>query len=226
MKTTVVNIYHKEDFDVYIGRAGHGYDGYFGNPNSQGSREDKLKLFKKYFYNRVKTDPEFRRRVLQLKGKRLGCFCSPKPCHGDIIAEYVNRQPECQPVKLAVVGSRTFNDYEYMVETLKWFDIKKIISGGARGADKCAERYAAEHGIDFQVFEANWDKFGKSAGYRRNVQIIEAADEVVAFWDGKSPGTQHDIQLAEERGKPVYIIKPRKRVKTGPIQDDEISTLG
>ena len=92
MNTRVVNIKY-EEYDVYIGRAGRGQDGYFGNPfpllpgQSRGSSLDKYKV---YFYDRLKTDPEFREKIHGLKGKTLGCFCKPYPCHGDIIAEYLN----------------------------------------------------------------------------------------------------------------------------------------
>jgi hypothetical protein len=88
---TVVNL-RNEKYDVYIGRAGHGHDGYFGNPHKTrwDIRGATLKKYREYFYNRIATDPEFKERVLALKGKKLGCFCKPYPCHGDIIAEYVN----------------------------------------------------------------------------------------------------------------------------------------
>jgi len=91
-QTTVVNI-RRSYYDIYIGRAGHGQDGYFGNPfNSyrDGGRSRAIALFKDYFYDRLKKDSEFMDRVLALRGKRLGCFCKPKDCHGDIIAEYLN----------------------------------------------------------------------------------------------------------------------------------------
>jgi len=80
MQPVVVNI-NKECFDVYIGRAGRGEDGYFGNPFRIGngiSREDAVQKFQKYFTERIEKDSEFRRRVLALKGKRLGCFCTPR----------------------------------------------------------------------------------------------------------------------------------------------------
>ncbi len=96
MKTVVVNIY-QEQFDVYIGRAGRGEDGYFGNPFRMGngiSREDTVQKFQKYFIVRIENDSEFRRRVLALKGKRLGCFCKPKACHGDVIADWLNKMEE------------------------------------------------------------------------------------------------------------------------------------
>ena len=99
MRTTVVNIYHKpktvaslDFFDVYIGRAGKGYDGYFGNPIPLDGKKDRksvLSQYKEYFLNRIATDSMFKERVLQLKGKRLGCFCIPNLCHGMVIVEYL-----------------------------------------------------------------------------------------------------------------------------------------
>lgn len=94
-RTTVVNI-HRTDCDVYIGRAGRGHDGYFGNPfrlTAEWERGEVLTQYAVWFYERVEKDPEFRRRVLALRGKRLGCFCKPKPCHGDIIAAWLEKQP-------------------------------------------------------------------------------------------------------------------------------------
>ena|SRR3982751_3173289 len=75
--------------DVYIGRAGKGFDGYFGNPftTKSASRSTVLKDYHLYVYSRIKSDPEFRERVLGLYGKRLFCFCKPKPCHGDILEQ-------------------------------------------------------------------------------------------------------------------------------------------
>lgn len=211
METTVVNIYHKVPYDVYIGRAGKGQDGYFGNPCTQYDRDTNVQQFKKYFFDRLKHDTEFALRVRNLKGKVLGCFCAPKPCHGDIIAEYVNSLPEIKPLKYAVIGSREFDNYEFMEDTLKWYDIREIISGGARGADSLAVKYAKAKGIPFREFLPNWHLHGKSAGFKRNKLIVEAADEVIAFWDGESRGTKHSIGLAEDSGKAVHIfwrVKP------------------
>lgn len=87
-KCRAVNL-RKEQYDVYIGRAGKGEDGYFGNPY-RGRKQAVLDKFRPYFFGRLERDPEYRRRVLALKGKRLGCFCKPGLCHGDIIAEWVN----------------------------------------------------------------------------------------------------------------------------------------
>lgn len=90
--TRVVNILG-EAYDVYIGRAGRGHDGYFGNPVRLvygAPRGSTLEAYRDYFYRRLENDLEFKRRVHSLKGKTLGCFCKPNPCHGDIIKEYLD----------------------------------------------------------------------------------------------------------------------------------------
>jgi len=217
-KTIVVNLY-KEKYDTYVGRAGKGQDGTFGNPYTGPDRDGNIEKFKDYFYKRIKTDKEFHKKVLELKGKRLGCFCSPKKCHADIIADYLNNLPEVKKLKLAVIGSRSFVDYDYMCGILKWFDIHQIISGGAQGADLLAKQYAKENKILYKEFPPDWNKYGKSAGYIRNKQIIDAADEVAAFWDGISKGTKHSLDIAEENGKPVHIFTPM-------IWKDDLAQLG
>lgn len=91
-KTRVVNI-RREACDVYVGRVGLGSDGRFGNPyriGKNGTREEVLEKFRKYFYNRIATDDKFHLEVLQLKGLRLGCFCAPRPCHADVLAAYLD----------------------------------------------------------------------------------------------------------------------------------------
>ena len=93
----MVNI-RKESCDVYIGRAGQGKDGYFGNPfrlETTMTRGGTLDRYRKYFYHRLSADEEFRRRIGELRGKTLGCFCKPNPCHGDIIKEYLDRMEGC-----------------------------------------------------------------------------------------------------------------------------------
>lgn len=99
--TRVVNLRHAA-YDVYIGRAGRGADGYFGNPYRVGykcarcgrlhlSGSETMSCFRGYFYERLARDDAFRTRVLQLKGKKLGCFCKPDACHGDVIVEYLEK---------------------------------------------------------------------------------------------------------------------------------------
>ncbi|MHA2279769.1 MAG: DUF2493 domain-containing protein [Promethearchaeota archaeon] len=111
-------------------------------------------------------------------------------------------------MKLAVVGSRSFTNYDFLKKMLAFHECTQIISGGARGADRLAKQYAAECGIPIKEFLPDWDTHGKAAGYIRNKQIVEACDELVAFWDEESRGTQHSINLANEASKPVYKYWP------------------
>lgn len=90
----VVNLKH-ERYDVYIGRAGHGQDGRFGNPfrvGVHGAQGECVKLFENWFYSESPAAVQMRMRVLQeiKPGMVLGCFCKPRACHGDVIAAYVN----------------------------------------------------------------------------------------------------------------------------------------
>ena len=112
-------------------------------------------------------------------------------------------------MKLAIVGSRTFNDFSKLETFIKSkIDISKIttiISGGARGADTLAEQFAGKYGIDLKVFHAAWDTFGKRAGYIRNKDIVDNCDVLIAFWDDISKGTKHSIDLADESNKEHYV---------------------
>lgn len=94
---------------------------------------------------------------------------------------------------LLIAGSRDFNDYKllcrYMNYVLQKHKIDEIISGGARGADSLRERYAKDHNIPFKLFPANWDLYGKRAGYLRNVEMGKYCKAALIFWDGESKGT-------------------------------------
>jgi hypothetical protein len=109
---------------------------------------------------------------------------------------------------LAIVGDRNFVNYEWLKAVIDKVNspIYCIVSGGARGADTLAERYAREHEIDMLVHPAHWDKYGKSAGYRRNKKIVKDADAMVAFLAKGSRGTKSSIDLANEKGIPVHIV--------------------
>ena len=85
--TTIHNKY-KEQYDVYIGRPS-----IYGNPfqiGKDGDRQQVVEKYKNYFYKKIHTDEDFKNQVLNLKGIRVGCFCKPHACHGDIICEYLN----------------------------------------------------------------------------------------------------------------------------------------
>ena len=113
-------------------------------------------------------------------------------------------------MKVIIAGSRGFNDYEKLCTvcnfTLSNQSEIEIVSGTARGADKLGEKYAKEKGYSIKKFPPNWDKFGKSAGYKRNAQMAEYADALIAFWDGKSKGTKHMIDLASKNKLKIRVI--------------------
>ena len=113
-------------------------------------------------------------------------------------------------MKLAIVGSRSFTNYELLqINLLRLFPVlpSEIISGGAMGADTLAERFATAHAIKLTVHDAAWSSYGRRAGYLRNETIVQAADVIVAFWDGKSPGTKLTIDLARRYNKQVIVIQ-------------------
>lgn len=112
-------------------------------------------------------------------------------------------------MKVAIVGSRDFPSQQKVIDYVNQLSAHaQIISGGARGVDTWAEQAARKRGLNVTVFPAEWDRHGKVAGFLRNHDIVKYADRVVAFWDGKSRGTQHTMSLAKINGKPLEVIKP------------------
>lgn len=111
-------------------------------------------------------------------------------------------------MKVAVIGSRGLkvdNLEDYLPE-----ETDELVSGGARGIDTSAEIYARKNGLPIKIFLPEYDKYGRSAPLRRNIQIIDYADIVLAFWDGASRGTKFVIDKCNERGKEVKIFLAEK----------------
>lgn len=81
-----------------------------------------------------------------------------------------------------------------------------IISGGARGVDQMGEAFAKNNGIALEIFPADWNKYGKRAGFIRNEEMAEKADALIAFWNGESNGTRHMIRTANKKGLKVWIF--------------------
>ena len=105
--------------------------------------------------------------------------------------------------RVIIAGSRNFNDYPLLATTMDNLlsNIKSkivIVCGMARGADTLGERYAKDRKYKIVYYPADWDNLGKKAGYIRNEIMAQNADALVAFWDGKSKGTKHMIDLARQ----------------------------
>ena len=110
-------------------------------------------------------------------------------------------------MKVAIVGSRAYPRLDKVREYVWSLPIDTtIVSGGARGVDITAADAAHYRKMPVIVFLPDWDTHGKSAGFRRNKQIVDEADMVVAFWDGKSKGTVHSINLAKKAGKECVVF--------------------
>jgi predicted Rossmann fold nucleotide-binding protein DprA/Smf involved in DNA uptake len=110
-------------------------------------------------------------------------------------------------MKLAIIGSRDFSDYEIVKqEFLKLKEVTRIISGGAKGADALAEKISNEFDIPITIYKPDWNQFGRSAGPIRNKLIISDADYVLAFWDGVSKGTKSSIDIAGKTKTDINII--------------------
>ena len=111
-------------------------------------------------------------------------------------------------MKIAVIGSRNFADYELLKKTLSEITgITKVISGGAKGADSLAEQWAKENEIETVIYKPDWAKYGRGAGVVRNRLIIEDCDLCIAFWDGESKGTKSSIDHCKKLNKKLTIVR-------------------
>ena len=112
-------------------------------------------------------------------------------------------------MKLIIAGSRSFTNYQLLCQTLapERPRITQVLTGGARGADQLGYRWAWKHQVTHQLFRADWERLGTSAGVRRNYQMAQACAMLLAFWDGRSAGTQHLISCMQQLGKPVVVSR-------------------
>lgn len=109
---------------------------------------------------------------------------------------------------IAIVGSRDFAPLGKIEKYIRQLPLDTvIISGGARGVDRLAVSWAKFMGMETLEYLPDWNKYGKSAGMRRNSDIVANCDRLVAFWDGSSKGTKDSIDKAKLAGKEVEIIK-------------------
>ena len=111
-------------------------------------------------------------------------------------------------MKVAIVGSRDFPQWYKVWEFVTYLPPDTVVvSGGARGVDTSAVEAATACGLKVEVYRADWKRYGLSAGFKRNQQIVDAADRVVAFWDGVSRGTADTLDKAALARKPIRIIR-------------------
>lgn len=112
-------------------------------------------------------------------------------------------------MKLIIAGSRTIQVAPFeMRAILKHYGLSptEIVSGTANGVDKCGEKFAKEAGITLIQFPADWDRFGKSAGHKRNAQMAEYGDCLLLIWDGQSKGSAGMKSIMERMKKPIIEL--------------------
>ena len=107
-------------------------------------------------------------------------------------------------MKLAIIGSRGVTNIE--LEKYITSDVTEIVSGGALGVDTVAREFAGVNGITLVEFLPQYEKYGRGAPLVRNKEIVNYADKVLAFWDGKSRGTKYVIEYAAKINKPCKVV--------------------
>ena len=107
-------------------------------------------------------------------------------------------------MKVAVIGSRSIKQVDFDRHLPKETD--EIISGGAKGVDQLAALYAEKKNIKITVICPNYRRYGKGAPLKRNDEIIDYADYILAIWDGKSRGTKYVIERCKKINKAVKVI--------------------
>lgn len=120
--------------------------------------------------------------------------------------------------RVIIAGGRDFDDYDMLVKTMDMVlqnitDEIQVVCGMASGADTLGERYAKERGYKIAYFPADWKKYGRAAGFNRNQEMAKNADALVAFWDGKSKGTKHMLDIAQRYGLRVRLKPYGKQPK-------------
>tara|TARA_R110002124_G_scaffold281430_1_gene455685 strand:+ start:30501 stop:30857 length:357 start_codon:yes stop_codon:yes gene_type:complete len=117
-------------------------------------------------------------------------------------------------MRIIIAGGREFKDYNFLEKKLnelwdKHLELKNptILCGMATGVDSLSYKWAKSKGFEIKEYPAKWYKYGKAAGPMRNILMAQNADALIAFWDGKSPGTSNMIDEAKKLNLKVKIIR-------------------
>jgi hypothetical protein len=121
--------------------------------------------------------------------------------------------------RIIIAGSRNFSEYptleKYTKDFINHLALRHagkeiaIVCGMARGADELGKIYGKKHNLEVLEMPANWNKYGKGAGYRRNDEMVKIADAAIYFWDGQSSGTMHCMESAFAKGIPYAVVQNR-----------------
>lgn len=208
--TKIVNIKTNPNYTLYIGRANKYYnklESIFHNPfviGKDGAREEVIKKFEEYAIN----NRELKDNLWRIDDETLGCYCNypEEDCHGRILIELRGKQKSglgllsSPRTRCIIAGSRHIDNYKLVKHFIIQSKIKidEIVCGEARGVDSCGKRYGIENNIPVTSFPAQWDKYGKSAGYRRNEEMAKYASHLILIWDSVSKGSGHMLDIARK----------------------------
>lgn len=139
--------------------------------------------------------------ALQHPSKTFLCWCYPKACHCDNYVKFT------ESTRIVISGSRSITNTNVVYEKLdkilsnfnKTHTIKYLIGGeSSRGIDSLLSNYARNRNWCYVPIKAEWNTYGKSAGYKRNTVMLNLASHFIAIWDGSSKGTEHAIKEASK----------------------------
>ena len=113
------------------------------------------------------------------------------------------------PMKTIIAGGRNVTEADILesaLDELPW-QISEVVSGGAKGVDQMGEEWAERNRIPVKLFKADWKTYGRAAGPKRNEQMADYGEALLAIWDGKSKGTANMIKNAEKQGLTVHVFR-------------------
>jgi len=116
-------------------------------------------------------------------------------------------------MKTIICGSRGITSYKILCKVIddSKFKITEVVSGTAQGVDQLGERWAREHNTPIKSFPPDWKNFGKSAGFKRNQEMVDYADQAIILHDGESKGAAHTYKLCLDKGIPHYYAVMKKQ---------------
>jgi hypothetical protein len=111
-------------------------------------------------------------------------------------------------MRTIIAGGRNITDQKWidLAVAESKFEITEVVSGTARGADELGEAWAARHNVPVKRMPADWDRLGKSAGYKRNQAMAAYAEALIVVWDGNSKGSGHMLAIAKALNLKVYEL--------------------
>ena len=112
-------------------------------------------------------------------------------------------------MKILIAGSRSIEEFDFSPLIPK--DTTLIISGGAKGIDALAEKYADKHKISKLILLPQYNLYGKAAPLKRNEMMVDIADMVIVVWDGRSRGTKYTLQYATKKNKNIMLVTVMKK---------------